>query len=61
MSRAKKAPRTKAMEIFLVDLMAIDEIEIEAKKLASASRAPITAPRIHGVISPFPYRHPPLI
>jgi hypothetical protein len=41
--------------------MAFDERAIEAKKLAKASRAPITAPRIHGVIFPFPYQDPPLI
>jgi hypothetical protein len=41
--------------------MAIDEMAIEAQKLARASRAPITAPRIHGFISPFPCRHPPLL
>jgi hypothetical protein len=41
--------------------MAIDEIAIEAKKLPMASRAPINAPRTHGVISPFPYPAHPLI
>ena len=61
MSRMKKVPRTKAMEITLDDLMAIDEIAIEAKKLPMASRAPIDAPRIHGIISPFPYPAHPLI
>ncbi len=61
MSRTKKVPKTKAMEIILDDLMAFDEIAIEAQKFAKASRVPVIAPRIHGVICPFPYRHPPLI
>jgi len=61
MSRAKKVPRTKAMEIIFDDLMALDAMAIETQKLATASRAPVTAPRIHGFISPFPYRHPPWI
>ncbi len=61
MSRLKKLTKTKAIELILDDLMAIDETAIEAQKLARASRTPITAPRIHGIISPFPYRHPPLL
>ena len=61
MSRTKKVPKTKAIELILDDLMAIDEIAIEAQKLARASRTPLTTPRIHGVISPFPYCHPPLL
>ena len=61
MRRTKKAPSTKAIEMILDDLMAIDEIAIEAQKLARASRAPTTAPGTHELISPFPYRDPPLI
>ena len=57
----KKVPRTKAMEMILDDLMAIDEIAIEAKKLPMARRTPLTTPKIHGVISPFPCRDPPLL
>jgi hypothetical protein len=41
--------------------MAIDEIAIEAKKLPMARRTPLTTPKIHGVISPFPCRDPPLL
>ncbi len=55
MSLAKKAPSTKAIEMILDDLMAIDEIAIEAQKLARARRAPTTAPRTQELISPFPY------
>jgi len=61
MSRIKKLPRTAAMEKILEDLMAIDAMATEAQKLARASRAPITAPRIHGIIFPFPYCDPPWI
>jgi len=57
----KKVPRTKAMEMILDDLMAIDEIAIEAKKLPMARRTPLATPMIHGVISPFPCRDPPLL
>ncbi len=52
MSRTKKVPTTKAIELILDDLMAIDEIAIEAQKLARASRTPSATyysedPRVH--------------
>jgi len=47
-----------AMELILDDLMAIDAMAMEAQKLARASKAPIAGPRIHGIISPFPYCDP---
>jgi len=43
------------MEIIFDDLMAFDAMATEAKKFAVASKTPITAPRIHAIISPFPY------
>lgn len=61
MSRAKKAPRTKAMEMILDDLMALDEMAIEAQKLARARRTPTTTPGTHELISSLPYLHPPAL